>query len=415
MKKPSLAERLAIALLSEIASGHYSNKRSFLSRREIMRLWKVSSPTATKSLRLLEQWNILRAHSRSGQHFCPRYLQTALLQLNKTQLAPLPGHLSWEARARMLRTVESKLERIAVISICEAHPHRTGRKSGIPEKSLSIPIHIPSQVIFNKAHQVGVSVDFYIDNGTDEVRQQIIHSLIGSGIQGVILLRRLLASPVAPLADPLLKVGMPVVAVFDNCEHLHIVSVNFNNVGLGYKAGQIFLQEGHRRLAVLLPEAGEDPYYYRDRFHGVELAVGEFNAAHPDDPAGVIALEAFPSPGHRHRPCHRPLQAAFSPQNPERPTAVLSTAVGLLKHLKLILDKAGLAIPHALSVIMCSTTPTLPPTEELISIMKLDFEKIGAQAFAALELLFANRYTEKVQLIDSYYEPYGTVLGVRST
>ncbi len=407
MKKPSLPERLAVALLSEIASGHYSNKKSFLSRREIMKLWKVSSPTATRSLHILKEWDILSARSRSGQHFQPHYLQTALLHLNKTQLAPLPGQLSWEAKARNLRKQkEESLQRIAVVSICDdVKQPTTGRHQRIPEMALSIPIRIPAQVIFNRANKAGVAVDFYLDDGTPRTGEKIVESLIQSRMQGVILLRRLLASPVAPLAKPLLKAGIPVVAVFDDCEHLKMVSVNFNNVGLGYQAAQVFLNEGHRHLAVIVPEDIEDPNYYRDRFHGAELASNEFNAMYPGDPVTVSLLSIS-----LHRGKVLPLaKALLSKDNPKRVTAILCTAVGLLRALETTISRGNLKIPDDLSVIMCSTTPTLPSKGNLIDIMKLDFEEIGACAFAALQSLCANQFTEKTWLVDSRYEAYGTV------
>jgi len=407
MRKPSLPERLAVALLSEIASGHYSNKRSFLSRRKIMKLWKVSSPTATKSLDILREWDILSARSRSGQHFQPHYLRTALLHLNKTQLAPLPGQLSWTAKARRLRKEnEESLQRISVVSICDdLEQSSPDRHKWSPAASRSVPIRIPSQVIFNKANKAGVAVDFYLDNGAPGASEEIVRALIESRMQGVIILRRLLASPVAPMAKPLLEAGIPVVAVFDDCEHLRMVSVNFNNVGLGYKAAQVFLNEGHRHLAVIVPEEGEDTNYYSDSFHGAELAASEFNALHPDDPVTVSVLAMQLQRG-RVLPAAK---ALLRKDNPRRATAILCTAVSLLHALEATIQRGGLKIPEDLSVIMCSTTPAFSSRLNLVDIMKLDFEEIGACAFAALQSLCANQFTEKAWLTDSCYEAHGTV------
>lgn len=407
MKKPSLPERLAVALLSEIASGHYSDRKSFLSRREIMKLWKVSSPTATKSLRILEGWNILTPQSRSGQHFMPSYLQTALLHLNKAELTPLPGQPSWEAKARKLRRQHEKLERIAVVSICDgiAH-HGTDRLEALPEASLSIPIRIPSQVIFNRANKVGVSVDFYLDDGVPHTGEKIVESLIRSRIQGVIILRRLLASPVAPMAKPLIEAGIPVVAVFDNCENLRMVSVNFNNVGLGYKAAQVFLANGHRHLAVAVPEDMEAPNYYRDRFHGAELAAEEFNAAHGGNAARVSLLSISLKRGK----VLPKAKALLAKENLARATALLCTSVNLLSALDTTLQRKNIKIPNDLSVMMCSIRPNHPTQNELVDIIKLDFEEIGIQAFTALQSLFADQFTEKAWLVDSPYESHGTVI-----
>ncbi len=411
MKKPSLPERLAVALLSEIASGHYSERTSFLSRREIMRQWKVSSPTATQSLRILTGWDILSANARSGHHFRPDFLQRALLRLNQTQLSPLPGQPTWDDRARNLRRQETTLQRIAVVSIGDrltTGPLSKRHSAKSPEMARSIPIRIPSQSIFSEANEAGVAVDFYLDNGEATTGEQIVRDLIAARMQGVIILRRLLAASVAPIAEPLLKAGIPVVAVFDDCEHLKMVSVNFNNVGLGYKAAQAFIAAGHRRLATVLPPDLEAPNYYRDRFLGCRLAAREFNAAHPEERVTVAPLSIPLTIG---KVSTRALKI-FNKKTPRRVTALLSTSVNLLEALEATFQAGGIGIPEDLSVIMCSSTPLLSTKGGNVDIMKLDFEEIGQQAFKALQSLFNSQFTEKAWLVDSRHESHGTICPV---
>lgn len=371
-----------------------------------MRQWKVSSPTATQSLRLLVEWKILYSSDRSGHHFAPQFLQKALLRLNKTRLAPLPGQPTWDDRARHLRSRESALQRIAVVSICDGIDQmRTRYFSGMPEIALATPIWMPAKVIFNEANEVNVTVDFYLDDGRTSTGEHIVRSLIESGMQGVVILRRLMASPVSPLAKPLLKAGIPVVAVFDDCEHLKMVSVNFNNVGLGYKAGQAFIAAGHRRIAVALPMEEEAPNYYRDRFHGCCLAAREHTNAHPEEKVTVTALRLPLATGKFLSRVSR----AFDKKNPRRATALLSTSVNLLQAMEATFQKDLLQIPRDVSVIMCSSKAVLPPKNQSMDIMKLDFEEIGRQAFLALQSLFQSQFTEKAWLVDSEYEPHGTV------
>ncbi|EIQ00403.1 transcriptional regulator [Opitutaceae bacterium TAV1] len=407
MKKPSLPQRLAVALLSEIASGNYCENTRFLSRREIMRQWKVSSPTATDALRILAGWGILHPNDRSGHHLRPQFLQKTLLRINKTSLSPLPGQPRLDDKARALLHANRPLGRIAVVSVCDhIDPLAATRHDNVPAVPLSLPIKIPAKIIFSEANEVGVTVDFYFDDGCDATRRQILGDLPRSRPQGVIILRRLMSAAVSPLATPLIKAGIPVVTAFDDCENLRMVSVNFNNVGLGYTAARQFLAAGHRRIAVALPLEEEAPWYYRDRYHGCELAAREHIAAYPGDTVTITPVAVSLHP--RQTPARR-LLALFDRADSRRPTALLSTSVNLLVALQPLFVRLGLHVPADLSVIMCSSTPVRPPEGQPTDIMKLDFEEIGRQAFRALQSLYRGEFAEKTWLVESGYEAHGTV------
>jgi len=59
---------------------------------------------------------------------------------------------------------------------------------------------------------------------------------------------------------------------------------------------------------------------------------------------------------------------------------------------------------------MCSSTKELPPKNDPISIMKLDFQKIGEQSFRALQTLHKGTFVEKIWLVNADYHDYGSVM-----
>lgn len=407
MNKPSLPERLAVALLAEISSGHYRANKRFLSRREIMRQWKVSSPTATQGLRLLEEWGILHARDRSGHHLEPRFLQKALLRINQSRLTPLRGHPQLEHKARALLNQEGTFRRIAVVSVSDVPNPGAGKfYEDMPEMPMALPIRLAAKVIFSEAKEAGVTVHFYYDDGRAETRRIIVREMERSRVQGVIILRRLLADPVRALAQPMLKLGVPVVTAFDDCENLRMVAVNFNNVGLGYTAARRLIDAGHTHIVVALPREEEAPYYYRDRFHGCQLAVKEVGR-------GMVTVTPVVISIRRAKPM-RSATELFDPANPRRATALFATSVNVLMALRPSLDKAGARVPSDVALIMCSSTPTLPPEDELVDIMKLDFGEIGRRSFRALHAMHRGEVTEKAWLVDADYEPHGTVAPPRA-
>lgn len=408
MKKPPLAQRLAVALLFEIASGNYKENTRFLSRREIMRQWKVSSPTAVGALRFLADWDILYASDRSGHHLRPHFLQKTLLRINKTDLTPLPGQPQWDDKARALIHAGKPLRQIAVISVDDnIDPLAATRHEVVPAGvPLSLPIKIPAKVIFREANALGVTTDFYFDDGLEATRKQILDKLSRSRVQGVIILRRLMSDAVSPLARPLINMGLPVVTAFDDCENLPMVSVNFNNVGLGYTAAQQFIAHGHRHIAVTLPQANEAPWYYRDRCRGCEMAAAEHTRTHPQDPVKVTSLTVSLVP---QKVYSKKLNSLLQRSNPERPTALLSTSVNLLTAMEPLFKQLGLKIPQDLSLIMCSSIAMPAQVQQPTDIMMLDFEEIGRQSLRALQALYQGQAAGKTWLVESTYEPHGTL------
>ncbi|MBC2595719.1 substrate-binding domain-containing protein [Ruficoccus amylovorans] len=406
MKKPSLPERLAIALLIEIASGNYHPDTRFLSRREIMHHWKVSSPTATQSLSLLAEWGILSACGRSGHYLEKHFMRKALLRIKKSHAEPLPGRPQWENKVRASMQPDSRLRRIAVIVVSDCSAPETDNPA--PD---GIPGHLPSVTravcagIFEEMEAEGATADFYFDDGLDETRERVVRDIERARPQGVIVVRRLLSTAVSPVVQPLLKAGLPVVTAFDDCERLRMVSVNFNNVGLGYSAAQHLIEAGHRHIAVLVPPEKDEPYYFRGRLHGCKLAAREIGQGRVTVTPLTVSLE-------RRKPA-KSVMSLLDKQNPDRVTALFATTVDGLAALEPSLDATGIRVPEDMSVIMCSSRQGLTPGGRPFDIMKLDFRRIGQQAFRALERVHEGSFAEKVWLVDAEYEPCGTVAPLR--
>lgn len=407
MRKPSLPLRLACALLHEIASGQHDEAARFLSRREIMRQWEVSSPTASAALALLAKWQVLRARDRSGHRFTRDARRRALLRLHRTSLAPLAGRPAWTARARALSHGHAPLRHIAVVSLVPPPAPRSTRDDADHAPLAAVPIEpavrLPARAIFAAARKAGVLVDFHLHDGSADAAREIARGLLRSGAQGLIILRRRFATPVAPLAAPLLAAGVPVVAAFDDSEGLGIPTVNFNNLALGHAAARRLIAAGHRRIVVALPRTEESPAYFRERLAGCRLAARE---AKPHEVEIVPVTGDFPSPRASSR-----LLAALRADPLRRPPALFSTTAEILAAALPDLEAAGLRAPHDLSVIMCSGTPRPPGAARDFDFLRLDFAAVGRRAFAALHALHEGKFTAKIALIEATCRACGTVGG----
>lgn len=405
MRKPSLPLRLAVALLHEIASGQHAPSPRFLSRREIMRQWEVSSPSATGSLKLLVQWGILTPHDRSGHRLTPDFRRRALLRLDELRLEPLAGRPDWRNRARAILRDSTPFRAIAVVSLV-GDPSPEGVNAcvsapAIPAVPLEVAIKLPAQAIFTLAREQGVSVDFYMHDGGEASAREIVRSIRRSGTQGLIILRRRFATSLAPLARPLIEAGLPVVAAFGDSEGIGITTVNFNNLALGHAAATRLIEAGHRRIVVALPRTEESPFYFRERLEGAILAAKESRVPGVE----IIPLAAsFRSPRSAAR-----LRDVLLADGGARPTALFATTVEVLSVSVPLLRDTGLKIPDHLSVLVCSSTPHIPELAQKFDLLRLDFAKIGHHAFEALRALHEGRFTAKTAVAEALYEPHGTV------
>lgn len=402
--KPLLSERVATALLVEMASGNYSAEKRFLSNRNVARYWEVSSLSADKGLQQLVKWGLLTPKDRSGYYLVPDFRQRALARLNPSPSTVLPRQLDWQMKLYSKQRQGKTFQRMALILIPNM-PEGGGQDLDEACQHALQDVSNTARAIFLEAERAKVMVDCYIDDRKAESRHRIVEQVRSTNAQGVLIVRRLLSSRVAPMVSTFLSIGLPVVTAYDDCEQTNMVSINFNNVGIGHAAARIFLDHGHRKIGVL--HKTKEQYIY-DRFLGSELAASELN-----DPR--ISIEPFfLEYSYTDAKIHRLFGRRFNRNNPNRPTALLATDALLLTRLQPLFKSEKLIIPRDLSVIICSPVPEIPGFQQSFDIMKLDFAEIGSLAFRTLEKLYIGSSCPPCVLVTPPYRPSGTVTSSQS-
>jgi len=397
--KTSLPERVAVALLVEMASGNYLPNERFLSHRDVKRFWRVSSPTATTSLQKLVEWGIIKSRDRSGHYLVPDFRRMALARLNAVHSIAMPRKPDWQTKVHSADRPENSLKRIALVMMPQG-AERTGKSDTLSPQISCMATSYTARAIFREAERSGVMVDFYMDDGKEECHEWIVKQITSTNAQGAVIIRRILSTRVAPMASMFMKKGIPVVTAYDDCEHTNMVSVNFNNVGIGYSATRRFLDLGHRRIGVVLQKAPDQ--YFSDRFSGSELAVKEFG-----DPS-ARTQPFFLEYSDTETDVRKRFARSFSRSNKDRPTALLITDVQLLTMLKPLIQSEHLTIPRDLSAIVCSTITEVPGFKRRFDIMKLDFEEVGRAAYRALEKLFQGTSYSPCLLVNPQYHAHGS-------
>lgn len=407
--KPPLPDRLAQALLIELASGSYHEGKRFLSRRTIMKQWKVSSLTATRALEKLTKSGLLKITDRSGNTLEKGFRKKTMILLQENQTLPLPAKGSWEFKARAIISGEKPLRSIAVVLLHEDYSsvradtdYYPADKIGVCLKAFS-PLAFTETIrsIFRSTSDLNISVDFYISNGSEVSTDEVLNNIVINQNQGVIILKRLRNLSVSSIAQPLIKLGIPVVSAFDHCENLKMISVNFNNVAIGYTAVKELAKMGHQRIGVLYPSGPEEPNYFRDRLLGAQLLEGkDYNSK-----IQIVPIEIDGESGLNGQY----LLNLFNLKDENRITAVFSTSVEMISLIFSKLKELRISIPKHLSVICCSTSPKVEQIRSPLDLMKIDFAKIGTETVDSIRALYFGDFKEKISFVNSDYVPYGSV------
>lgn len=396
-----LPDRVAISLLAEMANGNWTPGMRFLSHRQIKRYWHVSTPTTCKSLQKLIEWGLLDLRDRSGHYLVDDFRSKALRRLNSTPYPPLPRHPGWQSKIWTAESPGGRVRRIAVVLVLDdiqISALLPRDPKGAPEGlERCIATTASAQGILRAARNTKTVIDFYADNGNETVRKSIISQIVASKAQGVIIVRRVLETGIASLANAFLRKRLPVVTAYDDCENTQMTPVNFNNIGIGHTAAQQFIRHGHRKIGVLLLGAGGE--YFHDRLRGCRMAMEESGAS----PDSVVETEIDPrSPESIENALRRVLA-------PDGPTALLATHTLPLSLLYPRLRTHGVEIPRDLSVIVCSSTENIQNLERPVDIMRLDFRQIGEAAFKTLLDLLKGNGVHSYTLVNAAYEPHGSV------
>lgn len=399
--KNKLPQRLAAALLLEISSGNYTEGGRFLSCRKIMSKWGVSHQTATLATARLREWGLIKTERRSGHYLQKDCRQMAMLLLESNRIA-LPVQPSWLNRARNQLNKKKSLKRIAVIVQFDWVPQSYYERTEALLEGLSGYYFTRSaQAIARMGQKHEIDVSFHAHNGKDSDSKRLLREIQEYRPQGVIILKRILQVSIQSLAHLLLKKGIPVVVMFNDCADTDLTSINFNNVAMGYTALEKLAIAGHRRIGVSLFSRKENSLYFKDRLAGCELAVQELSLP--------VDLQAFTITEH-YAEKNEGFFELFALDNPNRLSALFAPSADMLSWLLPAFEKARVDIPKNLSIITCSTTQKIPLFERPIDILKIDFDRIGSEAFGILLALYFGKPTQKITLLDPSYHAYGSVM-----
>jgi DNA-binding LacI/PurR family transcriptional regulator len=394
--KPLLNEQLTRSLLVELASGFYGDGQRFLSNRKICRLWGVSETTAKASLATLVGEGLLLAVPRSGYRLAQGARGNALLLLHKRSVPHLPPPERWESKRYGLRGARA-IRRIAAVidGVSDAKPLAYRDVPPVASSGL-----LCARAFFDAAVRADFEILLYLNDGAPDSPASLVQTLLAAQPEGVAIFRRTSSRSLCPLTIPLLAANIPVVSVFDDCRETPAISININNVGTGYEAGQHLLRLGHRRFAFImtLPEAD----MARERLEGFRKALEEAGA-----PTSLQVLEV-----PRHGPVSAvqaaALRQAFAGAH-ERPTAVFSPVVAGMAQLEQVLVEAGCRVPEDVSILVCASSALLSKETFPYDLMDIDFAAISQAAFLLLTSIMSGMPVDRGQLFTPSYCPRGSV------
>ena len=394
------SQRLFRALLFEMASGNHHSDQRFLSHRLIMRNWRVSATTANLALALLAESELVRVADRSGHYLVPDFRERALALLAKDSLAPSPTPIvkGRDLRGRLIGikgTDNASTMRIGVLLLTTATLPKMNPRTPSRMASLDVAAASTARGIYVLAEGNDNQIDFVACRATEEDKARAFHRLSRTAPDGVVVVCRITDHQIAMTAEALLKKLIPVVAIFDDCEGTGMISVNLNNIGMGLKAAEIFLDSGHKELGILVPKTlGRSTI---DREQGFQRAIkeglGVLPVQFPIDPDGL--------PEDHH--------AVARSIRDSKITALYSVGHELAEALLSCLGSVGIKVPKDLSILSSSSTPNVPGSLEKVDILHMDFEALGRIAYRALTDYRRGEVSQKCYLINPPHHAHGTI------
>ncbi len=399
--KPFLYHQLLVSLLLELTNEGYQHGQRFLSRRAVCQRWAISTPTAERALATLAEAGILEARPRSGFHIRQGFRRRTLRYLNEVSTLPgLPARTTFSQRYRVLfSTGVGQEQRLAVIfdGYQYDHLHIAHRPDFLEACSLACAR--------GAIAEAGAAFDlhFYALNQIDSLPlDQLRQHLAKGGYCGVILFQRNAKRKGAQtLINAISKEGLPVVCAFSPSERSHAIALDFNHLGIGYRAGRRLLEQGCRRIGVAVIN-GWGHHLVRhvfDRLNGVQLAVQQAGGNVRMVPLRLEVNGEFTQETLRpHLSGRNRLDAIFFPGHHH------SVALGeLVRELRL-------CIPEDLSMIMTSSQSYSEGLGREIDLMKIDFEAIGARSVALMrQMLTRAGALPRLTLVDLEYEDHGSI------
>lgn len=390
------SQKLFRSLLFEMVSGNYYSKQRFLSHRKIMTNWRCSATTANLAQALLQENNLISARDRSGHYLREDFREIAMQILASDALPSMPMKKRGLQQRMIGHMVSDKNEplRIGVILLT---PERVPqRRRTIPESvTFDLLAATTARGIFLAAKEDQTHVDFLVSDGHPESVKKAIQRFSVTAPDGVAIVRRIFDHSVSPMANELLRKLIPVVTVFDDCEGTDMISVNFNNIGMGLTAAQTLLNAGHRRIGILIPPSSGGNWI--DRALGFERAI--VKESHTDLKRFIITDKGSSEEGES-------MAKAISQS---KTTALYSVGHELIQSLIPFLNAAGLTIPSKLSVLSSSSIPDVSSHPKKVDILRMDFEELGKMAYRSLVDYRKGQLVQNCYLVNPRHESHGTI------
>lgn len=377
--------------MAELASGLFLTGSRFFSNRKICHHWKVSETTAKTALARLVKAGVLEVRNRSGYYLPPGAQEQALFLLYRDGSPRLAASATWETRAYTLR-LQTAAPQLCIGII------RPGEAAASVVAADALSTSPELRGLFMALRREGVECRYYIDNQTPESRREIAALARQHGLHGVVAFRRNKESylPLEPLIRAMKGSALPVVTVLDDCEGLNVVSVNVNNIALGYRAARHFLRNRHKRIAVVYPNRHNT--YFFDRVLGCRRAVEERPGSRLLE---LSEQELLGDPGGAQRTFGR---------GQERPTAVFLTSYDQVAPVLTILRRRRLRVPEDVSLLVCRRGSTGADVSGLpLDAMAIPFETLGKLAAEAVLKLLRGKPIPRTNLVSATLVKAGSV------
>ena len=390
--------RLFRALLFEMTSGNYKAGQKFLSHRRIMRHWQVSTPTANKTLLLLREAGLLSVIDSSGHYLCDGFREKALLLLASEPEQPGKQTKVREPmfRARLISGREQGGARALRVGVVLFRPGLKMRWRAEIETSsgLDAGASLTARSIFRQGEEHKSLLDFIACSGKPTEVEAVRERLLRTSPDGVIFLCRTPGLEVAALGEALLQQFIPVVSLFNDSEGTDMVSVNFNNIGMGAHAADILAEAGHQRVAILEPPGKERNYL--ERAQGCRQRLRERSG----EPISII-VDPWTKGEEMKKTVARIVRSGC--------TALYSTGHQFMEGVLPWLNASARPALARLSLLSTSSTPEVSTSPDKVDILHMDFEGLGHLAFRALRDYRRGEVAQKCYLLTPPYRAFGTV------
>lgn len=386
--KPFLYDRLYASLLLELAGGHYAPGERFLSLRGIVERFGASKPTANLVQKRLLDEGLISTRPRSGTFVAPGARERAMLVLAAGEPAEGVMPHTWQNQRERLR-LSAGASRPRHVMTLYSFTYPTIAMLPTPEWN---PSPRTSRGCLEAARTRNAEASLIFHDGSESRQRQVLEWMEAADLGGAVIGQRSTTfRHFHEVVNPLLARGVPVVNLFGDAHGADLVSVDFNNVAGGFQAATRLLAAGHRELTVL-HWANSMPAPTVLRLEGIRLAARQYGATVKGIPIETLEKIALPR--------------LFTAKRWPEAVICLSFefAVELLKQAE------GIAVPGTDFSIIAFSSIAETQDGRKIDIIRMDFDRLGAEAMNLLLDMMEGKETHRTLLIPMHDEMHGTVL-----